>query len=44
MQWILRAVSLGVKRQFRKGDHAPPPSAVVKNGEAIPPNPYVLMM
>jgi hypothetical protein len=31
IEWVLGAVSLGVKRQGREADHSPPSSAEVKN-------------
>jgi hypothetical protein len=31
IQWVLRALSLGVKRQEHEADHPPPTSAEVKN-------------
>jgi hypothetical protein len=31
IQWVPRALSLGVKRPEREADHSPPPSADVKN-------------
>jgi hypothetical protein len=36
------ALSPGVKRQEREAHDAPPPSAEVKNGGAIPPTPICL--
>jgi hypothetical protein len=38
---VLRAVSLGINRQGREGDHLYPFSANVKNDGAIPPLPYM---
>jgi hypothetical protein len=35
VQWVLGALSPGIKRQKLKGDHSPPSSAEVKNGGAI---------
>jgi hypothetical protein len=32
LQWILEALTPGVKRSERKADHSPPSSAKVKNG------------
>jgi hypothetical protein len=37
IQWVLGALSLGVKRKGRESDHSPPSSDEVKNGGAIPP-------
>jgi hypothetical protein len=37
IQWILGAISPGVKRQRREVDHSPPSSVEVNNGGAIPP-------
>jgi hypothetical protein len=37
IQWVLRAVSLGVKRPGREANHSLPSSAEVKNGGAILP-------
>jgi hypothetical protein len=34
-------LSPGVKRMGREADHSPPPSVEVKNGQAIPPLPYM---
>jgi hypothetical protein len=39
IQWVTVALSPEVKRSGREADHSPPPSAEVKNGEAIPPLP-----
>jgi hypothetical protein len=39
IQWVPGALSTGVKRQGREADHSLPPSADVKNSEAIPPLP-----
>jgi hypothetical protein len=36
-QLVLWAVSAGLKRQRRQADHSHLSTAVVKNGEAIPP-------
>jgi hypothetical protein len=41
IQWILGAVSPGVKGQGREADHSPPSSAEVKIGGAIPPLPQI---
>jgi hypothetical protein len=35
VQWVPRAIFLGVKRPGRKADHLTPSSAEDKNGEAI---------
>jgi hypothetical protein len=44
IQWVLGTLSQGVKRQGREADHAPPCSAEVMKGGAIPPvPPYVFM-
>jgi hypothetical protein len=37
MQWVPRALSLGVKQPGREADHSSPSSTGVKNGGAIPP-------
>jgi hypothetical protein len=37
IQWVLGALSLGVKRLEREADHSPPTSAEVKNCGGIPP-------
>jgi hypothetical protein len=37
IQRILRALSLGIKRQEHEADHSPPSSAEVKKVGAIPP-------
>jgi hypothetical protein len=37
IQWVLRALSPGVKRQGREADQSPTSSAEVKNGGATPP-------
>jgi hypothetical protein len=39
IQWVKRALSLGIKWPGREADHSPPCSAEVKNGEAIRPLP-----
>jgi hypothetical protein len=31
IQWVLGALSLGVKRPWCEADHSPPPNAEVKN-------------
>jgi hypothetical protein len=36
MQWVPRALSLGVKQQGREAHHSSPSSAEVENGGAIP--------
>jgi hypothetical protein len=36
-QWLLGAVSLGIKHHGREADHSAPSSAKVKNGGCIPP-------
>jgi hypothetical protein len=41
MQWVLGALSLGVKQLGHDADHSPPSSAKVKNGQAIPPLPCI---
>jgi hypothetical protein len=40
VQWVLGAVSPGVKRPLREADHSPRSSAEVKNGGVIPPLPH----
>jgi hypothetical protein len=40
VQWLPRDLSPEVKRLVREADHAPPSSAEVKNGGAIPPLPH----
>jgi hypothetical protein len=37
IQWVLGALSTGVKRPAREANHSPPSNAVVKNGGAVPP-------
>jgi hypothetical protein len=39
LQWVLGAVSPGVKRQGCEADFSAPSSVEVKNGGAIPPPP-----
>jgi hypothetical protein len=39
-QWAPEVASPGEKRQEREGDHSPPTSPEVNNGEAIPPLPH----
>jgi hypothetical protein len=39
VQWVLGALSPGVKHQGREADHSPPSCTEVKNGGAIPPLP-----
>jgi hypothetical protein len=39
IQWVLGALSLGVKRKGREADHLPPSSAEVNNGGDIHPLP-----
>jgi hypothetical protein len=41
IQWVLGALSSGVKRLGREPNHSPPSSAEVKNGGAIPPLPLL---
>jgi hypothetical protein len=36
IQWLLRAISLGLKR-WVKADQSPPSNEEIKNGRAIPP-------
>jgi hypothetical protein len=36
MQWVLGAVSLGVKQEGLEADHLPSSSAELKNGGAVP--------
>jgi hypothetical protein len=38
IQWVLGAVSTGVKRPGREADHSSPYRADIKNGAAIPPH------
>jgi hypothetical protein len=42
IQWVLGALSPGVKRPGREADHSPPSSAEVKNGGAVNPLPIRL--
>jgi hypothetical protein len=35
MQWLLGALSLGIKQQRREADHSPPSITEVKNSTAI---------
>jgi hypothetical protein len=37
IQWVQRALSLGIQWPGREDDHSPPSSAEVKNSGAIPP-------
>jgi hypothetical protein len=37
IQWLLGALSQGIKRPGREADHSPPSTAEVKNGGTIPP-------
>jgi hypothetical protein len=39
MQWVLRTVSLGVKRPGRETEYSPLSIVEVKNGGAVPPLP-----
>jgi hypothetical protein len=41
IQWVLAALSLGVKQPGCKTCHSPPSSAEAKNGTAIPPIPHM---
>jgi hypothetical protein len=41
IQWVLGALSPGVKWQGREADHLPPSSVKVKKGGAIPPLPHM---
>jgi hypothetical protein len=41
IQRVPEALSPGIKRQRRKSDHSPSPSAEVKKGGATPPLPHV---
>jgi hypothetical protein len=41
IQWVLGAISPGVKWSEGKADHSPPSSAEVKNGGAIPSLPHM---
>jgi hypothetical protein len=36
IQWVLRALSPGVKRKGHEAGHSPPSGAYVKNGRGIP--------
>jgi hypothetical protein len=40
VQWVLEAISPGLKRPGREADHSPPSSAEVKNGGVILPLPH----
>jgi hypothetical protein len=42
IQWVMKAISMGVKRPECEADHIPPSSATVKNGGAIPTTPVSL--
>jgi hypothetical protein len=45
IQWVSRALSLGVKRPGREADHSPPSSAEVKNAWSYTSTPqYVFMV
>jgi hypothetical protein len=41
VQWVLGALSPGVKSQGRVANRSPPSSAKVKKGGAIPPFPHL---
>jgi hypothetical protein len=41
IQWVLGAISLGVKWPEHEADHSTPTSSKVKNGEAIHPLPHM---
>jgi hypothetical protein len=41
LQWVLGAISPGVKQLVREADRSLPSGAEVKNGGAIPPFPHV---
>jgi hypothetical protein len=41
IQWLLEAISLGVKLPRREADNSLPFSGEVKNGGAIPPFPHM---
>jgi hypothetical protein len=43
IQWILEALSPGVKRPGREADHSPPTSARSRMHGAIPPSQYLFM-
>jgi hypothetical protein len=40
IQWVLGAVSSGIKRPGRESDHSPPSSEEVNNGGAVSPLPH----
>jgi hypothetical protein len=40
-QWVLAALSPGLKRQVREADHSSPSIAEVRNDGSIPPLPYI---
>jgi hypothetical protein len=44
IQWVPGAISPEEKRPGREADHSPPPSAEVKDSEAIPTLTYVFMV
>jgi hypothetical protein len=41
IQWVLKVLSLGVKRPRHKADHSPPSNSEFKNDGAIPPLPHM---
>jgi hypothetical protein len=41
VQWVLGALSLGVKRLGHEGDHSPPSSVEINRGGALPPLPHI---
>jgi hypothetical protein len=42
IQWVLGALSFGVKQQGSEAERSPPSSAQVKNCGAIPPIPHIV--
>jgi hypothetical protein len=44
LQWVPGALSLGVKRPEREGDHSPPSSAEVKNSWSYTSTPQYVFM
>jgi hypothetical protein len=44
MQWVLGALSSGIKRLGREANHSPPHSAEVENGGAISPAPATFFL
>jgi hypothetical protein len=43
IEWVLGAISPGVKREGREVDHSSSSTAEVKKGGAIPPRSFIFM-